>query len=279
MVENVLPVTGSPAHAADQLDQLGVKSVHATLVGCLLTSLDDRCLHFLFRLVDDLLDAAGMDASVGYQLLQREPRDLAPHRIEAGDHYGVRRVIDDDVDAGGQLEGADVPSFPADDAALHLIIGKRDRRHRSLDALLRRNALDRQRDDFLRFTLRVAFCRLANLTDSVRGVGLRFFFHPMHQLGFGIGRGDSGELLEAASFFAEEFFKLLLSLGEVAFDGGDCFGAAVGVSLTLLEKIVLAIQLAFAIVDAPLLALDFLSPAADLELPLFTELDQLFLAA
>src|SRR5206468_10761939 len=72
----------------------------------------------------------------------------------------------------------------------------------------------------------------------------RLSLHGALPICFGIGRGDSGELLEAASFFAEEFFKLLLSLGEVAFDGGDCFGATVGVSLTLLEKIVFAIQLA-----------------------------------
>src|SRR5207237_4827306 len=129
--------------------------------------------------------------------------------------------------------GADVPSVAADDAALHLIIGKRDRRHCSLDALLRRNALDRQRDDFLRFTLRVAFCRLANLTDSVGGVGLRFFFHPMHQLGFGIGRGDSGELLEAASFFAKEFFKLILFLAEVEYVIVACLSVSYVVSTSM----------------------------------------------
>jgi hypothetical protein len=41
---------------------------------------------------------ARMDASVGNELLERESRDLAADRIEAGDDHGVRRVVDDDVD-------------------------------------------------------------------------------------------------------------------------------------------------------------------------------------
>jgi hypothetical protein len=45
--------------------------VHTAFVGSLLAGLDDPGLDFLPRLVDDFLDAPGMDASVGNELLQR----------------------------------------------------------------------------------------------------------------------------------------------------------------------------------------------------------------
>src|SRR5687767_6824037 len=88
-----------------------MESVHTALVGGGFTRLDYRGVDFGPRFVDDFLDATGMDAAVGDQLLEREPRDLATDRIEAGYDDGVRRVVDDHVDARRELEGADVPSL------------------------------------------------------------------------------------------------------------------------------------------------------------------------
>ena len=77
----------------------------------------------------------GMDASVRHELLERQPRDLAADRIEAGHDDGVGRVVDDDVDAGGELERADVSAFAADDAALHLVVRQRDGRRPCVSAV------------------------------------------------------------------------------------------------------------------------------------------------
>ena len=55
------------------------------------------------------------------QLLERQAGDLAADAVEAGEDDGVRRVVDDDVDAGEVLERADVAAFAADDAALHVV--------------------------------------------------------------------------------------------------------------------------------------------------------------
>ena len=52
----------------------------------------------------------------------------------------------------------------------------------------------------------------------------------------------------------------------------------VGASL-LLEDVVLAVQLAFAVVNAALFALDFFATATDLDLPFLAQLDQFFFAA
>src|SRR2546423_5904899 len=182
VIEDVLSVTRSPTHAADQLDQFRVESVNAAFVRRLLTGFDNRGVDFLARFVDDFLDTTGMNAAVRDKLFQRQARDLAPNGIEAGDNDGVRRVIDDDVDAGGELERANVPPFAADDSAFHFIVRQRNRRHRRFDALFGGNALDRQGDDLFRLTIGVALGSLANLPDLVGGIGLRLFAPPMHAL-------------------------------------------------------------------------------------------------
>ena len=104
-----------------------MQSVHAALVRGPLAGLDDSLVDFFLRLVDDLLDPSRMNPSVGDKFLERETRHFAPHRIEAGDDDRVRRVVDDDVDSGRQLERANVSALAADDSPLHLVVRKRDR--------------------------------------------------------------------------------------------------------------------------------------------------------
>jgi hypothetical protein len=100
----------------------------------------------------------------------------------------------------------------------------------------------------------------------------------MHQLGFGIAGGKSRELLEAPPLVGEELLELLLFLGDCFLLSSDRFGAFGGLALPLLEQIVLAVQLTFFVLDAPLFALDLFSPTAGFDFPLFAKLDQLFLA-
>ena len=66
----------------------------------------------------------GVDAAVGDELLQRQTGDLPADGLEAGDGDGLRRVVDDEVNAGQRLDGADIAALAADDAALHLVIGQ-----------------------------------------------------------------------------------------------------------------------------------------------------------
>ena len=61
-----------------------------------------------------------MDAPVLHEALERNARDLAPDGIEAGEDHCLRRIVDDEIDAGGQLQRADVATFAADDPAFHV---------------------------------------------------------------------------------------------------------------------------------------------------------------
>src|SRR5689334_1132746 len=138
MLQDVLPVARAPMHPAHELDELRMQAVDAGLVSRLLANLDDLCIHLFARLVDDFFNSAGMDAAVRHELLEREPRDLASNRIEARHDDGVGRVVDDDVDTGGQLERANVAPLAADDPTLHLVVWKGYRRNSALRRVLRK---------------------------------------------------------------------------------------------------------------------------------------------
>jgi len=101
----------------------------ARIVGGRLAGLADDDVDLGLGLVDDVLDAAWVDAAVLDELGERQASHLAADRVEAAEHDRVRRVVDDEVDAGGLLEGADVAPLAADDAALHLIGGDRHGGH------------------------------------------------------------------------------------------------------------------------------------------------------
>jgi hypothetical protein len=92
----------------------------------------DLLVELGLRLVVHLLDPRRVDTTVLDQLLEGELRDLAPDAVERGQHDCVRRVVDDDVDTGHVLEGANVPAFPSDDPALQVVAGELDDRHRRL---------------------------------------------------------------------------------------------------------------------------------------------------
>src|SRR6185295_19094206 len=85
-------------------------------------------------------------------------------------------------------------------------------------------------------------------------------------------------LLETAPLLAEELLEVLLLLGQDLLLTSYIFGAAGGLTLALLQQVVLAIELGLLVLDAPFLALDFLAAAAGFDLPLLAQLDQLFLA-
>mgnify|MGYP000514890072 CR=1 FL=1 len=53
---------------------------------------------------------------------------LAAGLVEGGQGNGLRGIIDDKVNAGGRLKGADIAALTADDAALHLVAGQRGQR-------------------------------------------------------------------------------------------------------------------------------------------------------
>jgi hypothetical protein len=92
----------------------------------LLARLADVILELGLREVVHLLDPRRMDAPVLDQLLERRPSHLAPEAVERGEDDGLRRVVDDEIDAGQMLERPDVAALPPDDPAFHVVGGQLD---------------------------------------------------------------------------------------------------------------------------------------------------------
>ena len=145
--EHVLAVAGAvlePAECRQQpLVEIGDADVGEGVAGGAQAQLVDLGLALLVG----LLDAVRVDAAVEDEPLEGEPADLAPHRIEARQQHGLGGVVDDQVDAGDGLVGADVAALAADDAALHVVAGQVHHADDGLGGLLARDALDGLDDD------------------------------------------------------------------------------------------------------------------------------------
>ena len=278
MLQNVLPVARAPLHAPDELDELRMQSVHTRIVCRLFAGLDDGRVDFLLRLVDDFLDAARMDPAVGHQFLQRQPCHLAPDGIEARHHHRVGRVVNDHVHSRGELEGADVPPFAADDATLHLIVRQRHRGHRRLRRGIRRDTLDGERNDLLGFALRIAARTFADLAQHVCGIGVRFFLQPPDQLVLGVLRRHARHLLEPSPLIGHHLVQLVLPHLEQLFAATEIAGALADIAIALLHQFQLPVQRPLPVADASLLLLHERATRPQLLLGHLAQLHDFFLS-
>ena len=121
VLEDVLPVARPVPQLADHLHELLVELAAAGLEDRLLPRLAHVILELGLREVVHLLDPRRVDAPVLDQLLERRPGHLAPEPVEGGEDDGLRRVVDDEVDAGQVLQRADVAALSSDDSALHVV--------------------------------------------------------------------------------------------------------------------------------------------------------------
>ena len=120
--------------------------------------------------------AGGMNPAVGDQALQRDAGDFPPHRIKAGQGNGLRRIVNDEIDAGQRLDGADVAAFTADDPALHFIVGQRHHRHGGFGHLVGSTALDRVGNQVARLLIGFILKLRLKLRDFQRLLVRQFLF-------------------------------------------------------------------------------------------------------
>ena len=191
---------------------------------------------------------------------------------------GVRRVIDDHVHTGGQLEGADIPSLTADDAPLHLVIRQRHSRDRRLGCRFGRDPLHRKRHDLLRFAVRVALGRFANLAQPAGRVGQGFVFKPTHQLGLRLIGAESRQLLELAPLLGDELVELLLFRGRHGLASPEFGSAPLHFLFAALERLACTIELCFALEHPLLLAFELDAALSHILLMRLPKLEDFLLA-
>src|SRR5690606_32419910 len=205
----LLPVAGAELEPPQHLDHLAVQAAHARVVCRTLALFLDDLLHLLLGGFDQLLDAGGMDAPVEDEPVHGALGDLTPHRVEAADGHGFRRVVYDHVHATRLLKGADVPPVAPDDAALHLVVGQGHHRNGDIRHIVRRDALDSQRDQFTGALVRFGVEFVLDLADAARHIVSRLFFHKGQQVLAGLLTRHLGDALQGLHALGLQFFKLV----------------------------------------------------------------------
>ena len=141
MLQHVLAVAGAVFKSAQQLNKLVMQPVYAAFEYGLLARFAYLHVHFLARLFNHFLYAAGMYAPVHYQLFKRNPCNLPPYGVKARKYNGLRSIVDYQINARGGFKRAYVPALAPYYAALHFVIGQRDNAHRRFRNVIRRAAL------------------------------------------------------------------------------------------------------------------------------------------
>ena len=83
VVQDVLPVRCAILHPSEHVDELRRKPGQPGLQHGALAGLADAVVDLRLRLLDDLLDAAGMDSAVDDEIGERDLGDLAAYGVEA----------------------------------------------------------------------------------------------------------------------------------------------------------------------------------------------------
>ena len=216
VLEHVLAVARAELEPAEQLDDLGRQTRDAGLVGGRLAGLAHDDVDLGARLGDDLLDAAGVDAAVGDELRDGDPGDLAPDRVEAAKDHGLGRVVDDQVDAGGLLEGADVAALAADDPALHLVGWQVDHRDGVLGGVVGGHALHRGQHDVASLVLGLLAGGALDGASELDGVVLGLGADGLEQHRLGVLGGQTRYALERDDLLLSGASEVLLGLVELA---------------------------------------------------------------
>ncbi len=208
VVQNVLAIGGAVLLAAQNLDELGVEVVHPRLVAGPLALLPDGTVHFLAGLLHHVLDAGGVDAAVHNELFQGQTGHLPADRVEGGHGDGLRRIVNDQIHPGDGLQGADISALPADDPALHLVVGQGHHGDGGLGGVVGGAALDGGGDDLPGFLLGLVLELALDLLDLHGRVVADVRLHALQQILLGLLLGEAGDLLQDLRLLAAQLLGL-----------------------------------------------------------------------
>ena len=123
----VLPVACAIFQTPQQGDQLRVNILKTDIKDNLFGLLTHQFIQFLFNFFDHLLDPGRVNSPIGHEAFKRYLGDLPPVGIKTRNDHRIRSIVNDQIDTRRTLQGADVATFPADDAPFHALTGQTDR--------------------------------------------------------------------------------------------------------------------------------------------------------
>ena len=256
--QSVLAKAGAVLEPADQLDQVGVQAVDAKLHDSPLAFPLHLQLQLAAALFHRLLDAGGVDTAVADQPLQGHAGHLAAGLVKGGQGDGLGGVVDDEVDTGGRLEGADVAALAADDPALHLVAGQGHHCDGGLAGMVGGAPADGLRDHVAGDVLAVVL-QIGLIGGHPQGLFVaQLLVHLVQQHLAGVGLAQPGQHLQPLHLLGPQ----LVGFGQMGVGLGQ---ALLDLFLPLFQRLGLFVQGVFLLVDAVLLPADL--SAALLDLP------------
>ena len=82
MLQQVLAIAGAIFHLTDDADELGVQAMNAEVDGGAFTRLDDFVFKLFLHFGHHFFDACGVNASVGYELVQGQSAHFTADGVE-----------------------------------------------------------------------------------------------------------------------------------------------------------------------------------------------------
>lgn len=143
-----MAVAGAIVESAEEVDDAFVETADLGFLDGFFAVAADLLLDFRLGFGDEFFDAGGVDAAIGDELVEGDAGDFAADGIEGADDDDAGGIVDDDVDAGGFFEGADIATFAADDSAFHFVAGDIDGAGRGFGGVGGGEALDGSQQDF-----------------------------------------------------------------------------------------------------------------------------------
>ena len=176
-------------------------------------------------------------------------------------HDRLRRVVDDQVDAGRLLEGADVAPLAADDPALHLVVRQVDDGDRVLGGVVGGDALDRGDDDVAGLLVGLVAGLPLDRAAELDRVVLGLLADGLEQERLGVLGRDAAHPLEGGDL-------LLVGLRDLLASSVDLALALEELAVALLEHVGALIELLVALEEAALERRQLVSPGSRLVLGL-----------
>src|SRR5919204_2654527 len=254
--EDVLTVAGAKGEDAEQTDQLRVESSDPSLEHCLLALFTDSGLDVASCLGHHLLDAGRVNPAVDEQMVEGDPGDFPANRVEAAQDDGLRSVVDDEVHAGGVLQGPDVTAFTPDDPPLHLVAGYGDYGDGGFSGLLGSDPLHSGHQDVPGAFVAFFLDDLLPIANLLRDLLVQLFFDAGQDGGSGLGPGQAGDTLQLAKLGLDRQVEVFLDLldllvldAERLLFAVEFFEPAIERFLFLLDTLLRALQLGTGITD------------------------------
>ena len=182
---------------------------------------------------------------------------------------GLRGVVDDQIDAGGGFEGADVAALAADDAALHVVVGQRHHGDGGLRHVVGGALLYGQGDDVACLLVGLLPGLGLHLAHHHGGVVVGVLLDAVHQDLLGLVGGHAGDAFQLG----------LLAVVHLLGLGLEALGFAILVVQRLLpglQVVKLLVKLLFALVHPALQPRHLVAAVTNFFIKLRLQADDLF---